>query len=78
MRIVDPYDLRLIKRIKLTISHLEMTVAGYGSRTGTDLFVPMPMLLGINIDIIGMLYLDGLCRNSEHARLLWVLFPLMG
>ncbi len=53
-------------------------MAGYGSRTGTGLSVPMPMLLGINIDMTGMLCLDGLCRNSEHARLLRVLFPLMG
>ncbi|GMY23645.1 hypothetical protein FCV25MIE_18886, partial [Fagus crenata] len=46
------------------------TVARYGSRIGTDLSVLMPMLLGINIDMTGMLCLDGLCRNSEHARLL--------
>jgi hypothetical protein len=43
-----------------------------------SLSVLMPMLLGINIDMTGMLCLDGLCRNSEHARLLRVLFPLMG
>ena len=27
------------------------------------------MLLGINIDMKGMLCLDGMCQNSEHARL---------
>lgn len=34
-----------------------------------NLLVLMPMLLGINIDMKGMLCLDGMCKNSEHARL---------
>lgn len=34
-----------------------------------NLLVLMPMLLGINIDMKGMLCLDGMCKNSKHARL---------
>jgi len=45
-------------------------VAGYGSLTEPgNLFVLMPMLLGINIEMKRMLCLDGMCQNSEHARL---------
>ena len=43
-----------------------------------NLLVLMPMLLGINIDMKGMLCLDGMCKNSEHARLCKVLLLLMG
>ena len=49
---------------------LETIVAGYGSLTEPgNLFVLMPMLLGINIEMKRMLCLDGMCQNSEHARL---------
>lgn len=32
-----------------------------------NLLVLMPRLLGINIDMKGMLCLDGMCKTSEHA-----------
>jgi hypothetical protein len=35
-----------------------------------NLLVLMPMPLGINIDMKGMLCPDGMCKNSERARLL--------